>query len=140
MTRKAFSRISFFIYLIYAFAGLALGIYCILNSITPEGTTNDFGEGLGKAILLILGLVCLIYFAAALVPTLLKGLDLRFEKNALTVFCILFDIGFVAVHAYFLLEVFKGNAEPLFGIISGVLLSASILSLVSNILCMRARY
>lgn len=140
MTRKTFSRISFFIYLAYCVFGFVLGVYCMLNSITPEGTTNDFGEGLGKAIMLILGLICLIYASVAILPTVLKGLDLRFEKNALTVICIIFDILFAAVHAAFVIEAIKGNAEPLAGIISGILLISSILSMVSNILCMKAKY
>ena len=140
MTRKTFSRISFFIYLAYCILGFVLGVYCMLQSITPEGTTNDFGEGLGKAITLILGLICLVYASAAILPTVLKGLDLRFEKNILTIFCIVFDILFVAAHSVLLIEAIKGNIEPFVGILTGTLLLSSILSMVSNILCMRAKY
>ena len=140
MTRKTFSRISFFIYLLFTLASLVLGVYCFINSITPEGTTNDFAEGIGKAVMLILGLICLIYCAVAILPTVLKGLDLRFEKNALTISCIIFDILFVAAHCGFALEAFKGNAEPLAGVLSIALLVLSILAMVSNILCMRAKY
>ncbi len=140
MTRKTFSRISFFTYLLYTIAGFAFGVYCFLNSITPEGTTNDFGEGLGKAIMLILGIICFIYCAVAILPTFLKGLDLRFEKNVLTIFCIIFDLLFVAIHTIFVIEAINGNVDSPFGIVCGVLLATSILSMVSNILCMKAKY
>lgn len=137
MTRKLFSRISFFSYLILTLTGFGLGIYLFLKGML---TPAEGWEGLGNAIAIILGIFCLIYAVVTLIPTILKGLDLRLEKNILTIFTMVFDVLLIGGHAFLVTQVLSDNYELFAVIVVIVMALLSVVSLISNILCLTAKY
>ena len=137
MSRKFYSRISFFSYLIFTLTALVLGVVLLIDAIT---TPSEGWEGLGKAFAIIFALICFGYGIVAAVPTILKRCDLRFEKNFLTVLCIIFDVAFIGAHAALTYSVATSENNIVSLIIAGVLLLISVISLIANTLCLKAKY
>lgn len=136
MTRKAYSRISFFIYLAFTLLAFGFATYFFVLFITTPATG---WEGLGKAFALIFALICILYGLVTLIPTILKRLDMRFEKKGLTITCMIFDILLAFANLFLVISGLSGEVEIPLGIIGIVLTLLSVASFVANILCLKAK-
>lgn len=124
--------VSFIIYLIYALFGGGLALY---NYIKAENHESGW-EGLGYAILLILGI---ILCAAGLLGVILKGIHLGTGWGFFGFLCILLDVAFVVV---FISMVLPGGNNAQAATLEDILpaipfLSATFISFVFNIASMR---
>ena len=124
--------VSFLVYLIYVLGGGGLALY---NYIKIENHEEGW-EGLGYAVLLILGIVL---GAAGLLGVILKGIHLGTGWGFFGFLCILLDIAFVVVFISMVLP--GGNnveAATLEDILPAIpFLSATFISFVFNIASMR---
>lgn len=136
MTRRTFSRISLISYLTITLVSLGFAIYFLILALTSPA---EGWEGLGRAIAIIFALFCGVYTVIALIPTTLKVFDLRFEKTALAVICLIFDILMSGAHLILALVLLGDGAELLALVAVFTILALSLLSLVSNILRLKAK-
>ena len=139
MTRKTLSLISLISlisYLILTLTSLGFAIYFLILALTSPAEGR---EGLGRAIAIIFALFCGVYTVIALIPTTLKAMDLRYEKNIFTVLCIFFDVVMIGAHA-FLAATVLAESNEVFAAVTVIAISAlSLLSLICNTLCLKAK-
>ena len=136
MTRKTLSRISLISYLILTLTSLGFAIYFFILGLTSP---SEGWEGLGRAFAIIFGLICGAYTIFTLIPTILKVLDLRMEKDIFTVLCIFFDVLMIGAHT-FLAATVLGESNEVFATVTVIaILALSLLSLVCNILRLKAK-
>ena len=122
--------LSFICYLVYLLGGAGLAIY---SKIMIDNVNANGGgwEGLGHAIVLILGI---ILAGVGLVGVILKGIHLKTEWGLFGVLCILFDI--LCVGALAFLTFAEGGASADFvGLLPFVIPSA--VAFVGNILSLK---
>ena len=136
MTRKTLSRISLISYLILTLTSAGFAIYFFILGLTSP---SEGWEGLGRAIAIIFALFCGVYTVIALIPTVLKAMDLRYEKNIFTVLCIFFDVLMIGAHTFLAATVLAESNEVFAAVTVIAILALSLLSLVCNILRLKAK-
>lgn len=122
--------LSFICYLLYLFGGAGLAIYSKI--MIDDLNANGGGlEGLGHAIVLILGI---ILAGVGLVGVILKGIHLKTEWGLFGVLCILFDLACVGVLAVLTFGE-GGTSADFVGLLPFVIPSA--VALVGNVLSVK---
>ncbi len=128
--------ISVVCYSLYILAALVflLIMQIELSGIPAEG--NSLGEGLGRALLMILMILVGVAGGAALVPLGLKIWHIFLPKTFLSVLCILFDLAYAVL--FFILLINGLQEDGIAGMaLAAVGLVAAIVSLVANSIAIR---
>ena len=135
MKKKIFSLVSLAAYLAITVTGFVVGIGALLDSGTGS-ESSGLGNALTAAILAIIGILAIAYATFALIPTILKLFDVFFQKRALTIICIVFDVLLLLLHLALALSILAENSGSPFGMLA--LLGCSLLSLIFNILTLHS--
>ncbi len=117
-------------YILYTLAGGALAIYGKI-SVDRINASGGGWDGLGAAIVLILGLIVLAVGVAGLI---FKGLHIGTGWGIFGFVCLLIDLAIIAVLVY---NMFEGEGSFVFNPVSGIICGISMLSVVSNFESMR---
>ncbi len=139
--RKLLSILTLICYLACTLAGAIVGISAFYRiEVNKQQADGDIGLGFAALGLAIIGILAFAYAIITLIPSVLKAFDVFFEKNGLTVACIIFDIILILIHAFMVYSSISGSAELTPGGI--ILLAASfviwVLTLVLNIFTLKA--
>ena len=117
--------LSFIIYVLYTLAGGGLALYAKLE-IDRINANGGGWEGLGAAVVLIVGLVV---GAVGLAGLLFKGLHLGTGWGLFGFICILIDIVIIVA---LVSNMFEGEGSFVFNPVSAIICGISGISLVSN--------
>ena len=135
MKRRIFSLIALAAYLAMTLTGFIVGIGAILES-QGGAEASGLGNALAAVVLALVGILAVAYGAFALIPTLFKLCDVFFQKRALTVTCIIFDVILLLISVILLVGMFLEPSAALIGV--ALFATLPIITLVFNSLCLRA--
>ena len=137
MKQRIFSSISLAAYLAMTLTGFIVGIGAILDS-KGGADSSGLGDALAAVVLTLVGILAVAYAAFCLVPLICKLFDLFFQKRALTVTCIIFDVLLLLLHLLLFFSTILENGSFPWGILA--LCVASAASLIFNNLALHTSH